>query len=124
MSHESNTVLPHVVRDRLGLLEKLGGQVDAESNRWLTELSGASSDAALRTIEQARRAIELTVDLALSHQVENHPDLFKMRIIWEGRFARIAEEIAQKQKLLSESSHQHAVKTRAAQAYIGTERLG
>ncbi len=106
------------------LLEQLGRQVDVITARWLTDESGETRDLALNSIAQARRAIELTVDLALTHQVENHPALFVLRQVWEQRFAQIAADIAQKQKKLSESAHEHAAKTRAAQAYIGTERLG
>jgi len=124
MGIEPAAALPDVVRDRMALLEQLGSQVDAEAHRWLADDTGAASDLALCSIEQARRAIELTVDLALSNQVENHPALFLMRQTWEQRFATIAAAIAQKQQMLSESALQHVAQTRAAQAYMGTERLG
>lgn len=123
MSIEPVAALPEVLRDRIALLEQLGAQVDAEAQRWLADQSGASSEAALKSIEQARRAIELTVDLALSQHLENHPALFAMRKIWERRFETIAAAIHQKQHTLGESSLQHAAQTRAAAAYIGTEQL-
>ncbi|HQS02509.1 MAG: hypothetical protein B7Y07_06555 [Halothiobacillus sp. 24-54-40] len=124
MGVEPVAALPPVVRERMALLEQLGEQVEAEAHRWLADEAGGSSDAALKGMEQARRAIELTVDLALSHQVENHPALFLMRQAWVQRFAKIAAAIAQKQQMLAESSQHHVAQTRAAQAYIGIERLG
>jgi hypothetical protein len=123
MGIEPVAALPDVMCDRIALLEQLGSQVDAEAARWLADEPGAS-DLALGSLAQARRAIELTVDLALSHQVEDHPALFAMRQAWERRFAKIAAAIAQKHQMLSESAQLHVVQTRAAQAYIGTERLG
>jgi hypothetical protein len=120
---KNSPLLPKVVQDRLVALNQLGIKIDADANLWLMDQSGSFDEAALTSIAQARRAIELMVDLALSYHVENHPALFAERQIWERRFARIAAAIAQKQNTLTALAHQHAAQTRAAQAYIGTKGL-
>ena len=116
--------LPEVLRDRLEALQRLGAIVDETAARWLTDQTGALDQDALHSIMQARRLIELTVDLALTHRVENHPALRSMQQSWQQRFTRIADAITQKQHILAESSQHHLAQTRAAQAYIGTKRLG
>lgn len=124
MRFAATEVLPEIVRNRLELLQQLGVVVDEAAAQWLSDQTGQFDQAALNSITEARRAIELTVDLALSHQVENHPALRALHLDWEQRFATIAAAIAKKQHALTQSSRQHSLKTRAAQAYIGNERLG
>ncbi|HQT42466.1 MAG TPA: hypothetical protein PLD79_00635 [Halothiobacillus sp.] len=119
----SHDVLSRVLLDRLALLQRLGDEVDAEAARWLLDQTGASDRAALSSIAEARRVIELTVDLALSQGYANHPDVVAMRAVWEQRFSRMSAAIQKKHTVLSQSAQMHTKQTRAAQAYIGTEGL-
>lgn len=124
MTQHVDKALPETLQNRLDLLQRLGVVVDEAAAQWLPDQSGEFDQAALNSITEARRAIELTVDLAISHRVEDHPALRAMQQSWEQRFATIAAAIAEKHRALTLSSQQHLVQTRAAQAYIGTERLG
>ncbi|MHB8919702.1 MAG: hypothetical protein ACYC3A_01185 [Halothiobacillus sp.] len=120
----SHDVLPRALLDRLALLRRLGDEVDAEAARWLLDQTGASDQAALSSIAEAHRVIELTVDLALSQGCANHPDVVAMRAAWEQRFSRMSSAIQKKHTVLCKSAQMHIKQTRAAQAYIGTEGLG
>jgi hypothetical protein len=116
--------LPDILLDRLTLLQRLGAEVDAEAERWLADHTGAYDGAALSSIAEARRVIELTVDMAVAKNCAEHPLMLAMRAEWEQRFARTRAAMEDKQKALTESLRQHVQQTRAARAYINTEGLG
>lgn len=113
--------LPEVVRRRLDVLQQLGAVVDASAANWLRDQTGAYDQAALDSIAEARRVIELTVDLALSHACAQHPAVLEMKSAWETRFTQLAEAIKNKHATMSESAQLRSKQTNAAKAYIGTE---
>jgi hypothetical protein len=117
-------LLPDILLDRLTLLQRLGVEVDAEAERWLADQTGVYDGSALISIAEARRVIELTVDMAMAKNCAEHPSLLAMRAEWEQRFARTLTAMEDKQKVLTESLRQHVQQTRAASAYINTEGLG
>lgn len=116
--------LPDVLVDRLALLQRLGAVVDTEAEQWLADQTGAHDHTAVNSITEARRLIELTVDMAVAKNCAEHPALLAMRAEWEQRFARTRAAMEDKQKRLAESLRQHVQQTRAARAYINTEGLG
>ncbi|ANJ67140.1 hypothetical protein A9404_06845 [Halothiobacillus diazotrophicus] len=116
--------LPEVLADRLDVLRRLGIEVDAQTDRWLADQTGVHDVAAINAITEARRMIELTVDMAVAHGCAEHPDLLAMRAEWEQRFARTRKAMENKQRLLTDSLRHHLQQNRAARAYIDTEGLG
>lgn len=118
------TPLPKVLINRLSMLQALGVEVDNQAARWLADQTGAQDEAALTSITEARRVIELTVDLAVAEGCVEHPALLAMRTEWEQRFAAIKTGMTEKQNGLSKSLRQHQKQTRAARAYVRTEGLG
>lgn len=113
--------LPSVLIDRLSLLQRLGSEVDAEAVLWLADRTGAHDETALNSIAEARRMIELTVDMAMAADYAEHPMVLAMRDEWEQRFARIKIEMKDKYKSLADSLQQQAQQTRAVRAYMSTQ---
>lgn len=116
--------LPDILADRLSMLQRLGAEVDDRTGLWLTDQTGAHDGAAVNAISEARRMIELTVDMAVAKNCAEHPALLAMRGEWEQRFARTRAAVEDKQRVLAESLRQHVQQTRAARAYIDTKGLG
>jgi len=106
------------------MLQRLGVEVDAAAAKWLPDQTGAFDQTALNSIVEARRVIELTVDLALAHGCAETPSILAMKKSWEDRFALIAAAIKKKHSTLSQSARIRSKQTRAAKAYIGTESFG
>lgn len=119
-----SAALPEVLQSRLDVLQHLGDVVDAAATQWLTDQTGRFDREALNSINEARRMIELTVDLALSHGCAEAPAVVAMRTAWEDRFAALASAIEKKRTALAESARIRSRQTRAAKAYIGTKGLG
>ena len=113
--------LPSILADRLSLLQRLGAEVDAQAVLWLADRTGVHDETALNSIAEARRVIELTVDMAMADGCAEHPMVLAMRAEWEQRFARIKVEMKDKYKGLTESLQQQAQQTRAVKAYMSTK---
>jgi|GEM_PF-3051810 len=118
-----SSVLPEVLQHRLDVLQQLGVVVDSAARDWLPDQTGSFDQSALNSIAEARRMIELTVDLALAHGCAEAPPVLAMRQSWEDRFSEIGLAIKEKQTRLSESAQKRTQQVRAAQAYLGTEGL-
>ncbi|MBD3815315.1 MAG: hypothetical protein IE913_02425 [Halothiobacillus sp.] len=116
--------VPEVLQSRLDVLQRLGVVVDEAAARWLPDQTGRFDQEALNSIAEARRVIELTVDLALAHGCAEAPAVLAMRKAWEDRFATIASAIKQKHTSLTESAQIRSRQTQAVKAYIGTKGLG
>ena len=113
--------LPSILVDRLSLLQRLGAEVDAQAVLWLADRTGVHDEAALNSIAEARRIIELTVDMAMAEGCAGHPKVLTMRSEWEQRFVRIKIEMKDKYKGLTESLQQQVQQTRAVKAYMSTK---
>lgn len=113
--------LPSVLVDRLSLLERLGSEVDAQAVLWLADRTGTHDATALSSIAEARRVIELTVDMAMAAHCTEHPMILAMRAEWEQRFARIKVAMKDKYENLSDSLQQQAQQARAVKAYMSTQ---
>lgn len=113
--------LPSILIDRLSLLQRLGSEVDAEAELWLADRTGSYDEKALNSIAEARRVIELTVDMAMAEHCGEHPMVLAMRKDWEQRFARIKVAMKDKYKGLADSLQQQTQQTRAVRAYMSTK---
>lgn len=116
--------VPEVLQSRLDVLQRLGVVVDEAAAQWLPDQTGRFDQEALNSIAEARRVIELTVDLALAHGCAEASPVLAMRKAWEDRFATIASAIKKKHTRLTESAQIRSRQTQAAKAYIGTKGLG
>lgn len=115
--------LPAHLHGRLVALDQMGAEVDRRAAVWLTDQTGDFDQAALKSIAEARRLIELTVDIALSSGCAAHPAVVQMQKQWLDRFDRIGEGIRTKQIALGHEAQLRAEQTHAAKAYIKTEGL-
>ena len=112
------TLPSQVLADRLLKLARLGEQVDQTASAWLTQENPTEPAPALHRMDEARRLIELTVDLAMAEGMAQSPALTNMRAEWEARFTRLAQIIAQRQQALSADSRLRIQQNHAAQAYL------
>ncbi|WP_407275479.1 hypothetical protein [Halothiobacillus sp. DCM-1] len=104
--------------ERLAKLARLGAQVDERAAAWLGGSSVVESDSALHSMDEARRLLELTVDLAVSEGVAQSPALTAMRAEWEARFARLAVAVQARQRTLTAEARLRSQQNHAAQEYL------
>lgn len=112
------TAPSHALADRLAKLERLGEQVDQSAAAWLIQENPTEPADALHRMDEARRLIELTVDLAMAEGMALSPALTQMRAEWEARFSRLAQAITQRQQALSADARLRIQQNHAAQAYL------
>ncbi len=110
--------LSPTLAERLTKLKRLGAQVDQAAADWLRASVPDDSAPALTTMAEARRMIELTVDLAVSEGVAQSSVLTEMRAEWESRFARLAAMVQARQQALLAESQLRVQQNHAAQAYL------
>ncbi|MDD3575600.1 MAG: hypothetical protein PHT38_01800 [Halothiobacillus sp.] len=115
--------LPTQLEERLVALERMGAEVDHQAALWLADQTGEYDKAALRSIAEARRLIELTVDMALSSGCASHRAVVQMQKSWSDRFAQIGERINSKQIAMGRLVQLHVDRTHAAKAYVKTQGL-
>lgn len=104
--------------DRLAKLTQLGVVVDQAADAWLSHSMSAEPLPALQAMDEARRLLELTVDLAVSEGVAQSPALVHMRTEWEARFERLTAAVRDRQHRLSGEALLRTKQNHAALAYL------
>lgn len=115
--------LPAPLEGRLVALERMGAEVDHQAAIWLADQTGEYDEAALKSIAEARRLIELTVDMALSSGCATHPAVIQMQKEWSDRLAQIGKGVHSKQMAMGRLVQLHVDRTHAAKAYVKTSGL-